>query len=70
MKICGSPKPFGVSPNDLTSPFVPVCCVLKERIKLTVKRSNRQVAEQFREAVLCHLMIKNTTILKANGSRR
>ncbi|WMV24723.1 hypothetical protein MTR67_018108, partial [Solanum verrucosum] len=45
------------------------CRALKERIKSAVKRSNQRITKQFREAVLCHLMIQNMMMLKANARR-
>ena len=35
-----------------SSPNVPACNALNERIKLEIKRSSLRVAKQFREAVL------------------
>ncbi|KAG5610301.1 hypothetical protein H5410_021582, partial [Solanum commersonii] len=47
-----------------------MCYALKDQIKLAVKRSSRRVAEQFREAVLCRLMIQNTMMLKDRARRQ
>ncbi|KAG5614993.1 hypothetical protein H5410_014817 [Solanum commersonii] len=70
MKICRSLKQFGMSPNELTSPFVLVFSALNEKIKSAVKRNSWRVTEKFHDAVLGRLMIQNTTMLKANARRR
>ncbi|WMV25120.1 hypothetical protein MTR67_018505 [Solanum verrucosum] len=50
-------------------PKVPVCQALKEKIKSTIERSSRRVAEQFRYAVLDRPKLQNLKMLKAKEKK-
>ncbi|WMV13527.1 hypothetical protein MTR67_006912 [Solanum verrucosum] len=52
------------------SPNVPVCQVLKDKIKSAIERSNRRVIEWFRDAVPYHPKLRNLKMLKAKAKRR
>uniref|UniRef100_M1D840 Polyprotein protein n=1 Tax=Solanum tuberosum TaxID=4113 RepID=M1D840_SOLTU len=54
----------------ITSPKVPVCQALKEKIKLVRERSTRRIAESFRDAVLDLPKLQTLRMLKAKAKRR
>ncbi|KAG5631538.1 hypothetical protein H5410_003255 [Solanum commersonii] len=52
----------------MSSPNIPESQALKDKIKLAIERSSRQVIEQFRDAVPYRLKLQNLKMLKAKRS--
>uniref|UniRef100_M1DPS0 Uncharacterized protein n=1 Tax=Solanum tuberosum TaxID=4113 RepID=M1DPS0_SOLTU len=53
----------------ITSPKVPVCQALKEKVKSARKRSSRRVAKKFCDAVLDCPKLRNLKMRKAKEKR-
>uniref|UniRef100_M1D975 Uncharacterized protein n=1 Tax=Solanum tuberosum TaxID=4113 RepID=M1D975_SOLTU len=54
----------------ITSPKVPVCQALKDKIKLARERSSQRIAKWFRDAVLDCPKLQTLRMLKAKARKR